>query len=102
MTLAVLGRAVVAFAGCATTWNRADSTQSDLDQDVAACRYASAMLPYRPVAPIAYPASFADPGAGDLMASNQLAALSASLLDWAAWIRTTNECLEAKGWVRDD
>jgi hypothetical protein len=48
MTLAVLGRAVVAFAGCATTWNRADSTQSDLDQDVAACRYASAMLPWSP------------------------------------------------------
>jgi hypothetical protein len=48
-----------------------------------------------------YPESFADPGPGFLMASNQLASLSAALVDWAVRVRVTDECLIGRGWVRE-
>jgi hypothetical protein len=92
--------AILALAGCAdldqapATYWRANSTDEDLQRDLAACRMQAAMLPNQP-APYQNP-NPNDPG----VAGQALANLGQSMTNASAHQSFFSDCMRSKGWVQ--
>jgi hypothetical protein len=89
---------LLALAGCADatppTYWRANSTDEDLQRDLAACRMQTAMVPNQP-APYQNSDPY-DPGA----VGKSMANLGQSLSDAAARESFFGDCMRSKGWVQ--
>ena len=87
----------MALTGCAQVWNRPGATQAQLDRDAAECRMIAAGIQAPAALPVAYPQTMTTLAS----AANGLQDTSNTLLGAAIRQGVMQDCLTAKGWVRE-